>query len=195
MATIRKLPNNKLRTEIRKKHSSITSKTFSSRQQAVKWGNVIDTQIEVILNIKPKKLLKLSPSKVEAFGGIELFNKLGIDLEFIVFSDLVTEYTKQWNGKDRNQIIRANYWAGIFSSVPIKSIKTKQVRRAIDTLARENKRDGTGKLTNKPKSSNTIIRYKAVLSAIFKYAIQRGYLKERKKTLLVMYLYNPLRIK
>lgn len=178
MATIRKLPNSKFRTEVRKNQSTIKSKTFSDLQLAEDWGHELDTQITTILNIKPKKLLKLSPSKVEELGGIELFNKLGIDIQFITFIDLVTEYTKQWTGKDRNQVLRANHWSDVFGSIPIKSIKTKHVRKAVNALANENKRNGAGQLTNKSKSPNTVIRYKAVLSAVFKYAIQQSYIKE-----------------
>ena len=178
MATIRKLPNNKFRAEIRKNQSTIKTKTFSVLQQAEDWGNELDDQITTILNIKPKKLLKLSPSKVGELGGIELFNKLGIEIQFITFDNLVTEYTKQWTGKDRNQVLRANHWSDIFGSTPIKSIKTKHIRKAVNALAKENKRNGAGQLTNKPKSPNTVIRYKAVLSAVFKYAIQQGYIKE-----------------
>ena len=57
MASIITLPNNKFRAEVRKQQTLIKSKTFSSRHQADKWGNKIDSQIELILKIKPKKII------------------------------------------------------------------------------------------------------------------------------------------
>ena len=41
MATIRKLPNNKFRAEIRKNQSTIKTKTFSDLQSAEDWGNEV----------------------------------------------------------------------------------------------------------------------------------------------------------
>lgn len=42
MATIRSLPNSKFRTEVRKKLTTIKTKTFSTRQRAEAWGNELD---------------------------------------------------------------------------------------------------------------------------------------------------------
>ena len=41
MATIRKLPNNKFRADVRKLQTSIRSKTFYTRERAEAWGNVL----------------------------------------------------------------------------------------------------------------------------------------------------------
>ena len=51
MATIRNLPNNKFRTEVRKKLTTIKSKTFTTRQRAEAWGNELDNKINLILEI------------------------------------------------------------------------------------------------------------------------------------------------
>ena len=87
---------------------------------------------------------------------------------------------RQWTGKDKNQIYRAAYWLDVFTDKPIKSITPKSVKKAIKDFAASNafKTDGSGRKSNKPRSSNTVIRYKAVLSAIFKYAVREDYLKE-----------------
>lgn len=178
MASIRKLSNGKFRTEIRKLQSTIKSKTFSTQLQAEKWGSKLDKQIKAILKIKPNKLKNLSPNKIEQYGGMELFKKLGLEVELMTFHELVHAYMLQWTGKDKNQIYRAAYWQDIFDSKPIKSIKSKHVRKAISSFASEFKKDGAGNPTTQLRSSNTVIRYKAVLSAIFKYAIQQGDLED-----------------
>ncbi len=96
MDTIRKLPNGKFRAEIRRSQTFIKAKTFVNKTQSKQWADKYDCNIETILNLTPKKLKKLSPSKVESLGGLELFQKLGIDIEFMTFKRLANEYMMQW---------------------------------------------------------------------------------------------------
>ena len=111
MAHIRKLSTGKFRVEIRKNYNFIASKTFISKQLAQSFADDMDKTIETILSLKPKKLKKLTPAKVEKLGGIGLFKKLGIKIEFMTFKILCDEYLKQWQGKDIvNQNIRVCYW-------------------------------------------------------------------------------------
>lgn len=182
MATIRKLSNGKYRADIRKNYTFIQAKTFLSKKQAEQWAAEIDANIESILALSPSKLKNLTPEIVNEMGGVDLFQKLGIELEFLTFEDLANEYMKQWSKKDPNQIPRTAYWLDVFGKRPIKAISTSDIRKALDHYAKGKclKGDGAGKSTetNKPRSSNTVLRRKAVLSSIFKYAIRRGYLKE-----------------
>lgn len=182
MATIRKLPNGKYRADIRKNYTFIQAKTFLSKKQAEQWASDIDANIEAILSLTPIKLTNLTPEVVSEMGGLELFQKLGVELEFLTFKDLANEYMKQWSKKDPNQIPRAAYWLDVFGKHPIKAISTSDIRKALDHYAKGKclKGDGTGKSreTDKARSSNTVLRLKAVLSSIFKYAIRRGYLKD-----------------
>lgn len=85
MSYIRTLPNGKFRAEISKNYTSIQSKTFPTQNQAEQWADSVEINIEEILNIKPKKLKKLSPDKVEELGGLALFLKLGVEIEFLTF--------------------------------------------------------------------------------------------------------------
>jgi integrase len=180
MATFRKLSNGRYRTDIRKNRTFIIAKTFNTKIQAEQFACEIESNIDSILSIKPKKIKKLSPAKVDELGGQWLFQKLGIELEFMTFESLADEYMRQWKGKDKNQVYRALYWQETFKDTPIKRITTKQVKKAIKTFgaAKAFSTDGTGNESTKTRSSNTVIRYKAVLSAMFKYAIREDYLKE-----------------
>jgi integrase len=182
MATIRKLSNGKYRADIRKNYTFIQAKTFLSKKQAEQWASDTDANIEAILALTPAKLKNLTPEIVGEMGGLELFQKLGIELEFLTFKDLADEYMKQWAKKDPNQVPRTAYWLSIFGKHPIKAISTSDIRKALDHYAKGKclKGDGVGRSreTNKARSSNTVLRLKAVLSSIFKYAIRRGYLKE-----------------
>ncbi len=180
MAYIRKLSNSSFRAEVRKNYTFLQAKTFFSKADAEHWSEDFESKVEKILNLKPKKIKKLSPEKVDALGGPELFGKLGIELHFVRFNDLVNEYMACWSGKDKNQLNRALYWLTEFGDTPVKAIKPKHVRKAIDKLLKRNtfKTDGSGKRSDKPLSTNTVIRYKVVLSAIFKFAINKDYLTE-----------------
>jgi hypothetical protein len=106
MATIRKLSNGKYRADIRKNYTFIQAKTFLSKKQAEQWASEIDANIEAILTLSPSRLKSLTPELVNEMGGLELFQKLGIELEFLTFEDLANEYMKQWSKKDPNQIPR-----------------------------------------------------------------------------------------
>lgn len=182
LATIRKLPNGKYRADIRKNYTFIQAKTFLSKKQAEQWASNMDANIEAILALTPLKLKNLTPEIVSEMGGLDLFQKLGIELEFLTFKDLADEYIKQWSKKDPNQIPRTAYWLNILGKHPIKAISTSDIRKALDHYAKGKclKGDGEGKSreTDKTRSSNTVLRLKAVLSSIFKYAIRRGYLKD-----------------
>lgn len=180
MAHIRKITSGKYRADIRKNQTFIQSKTFTEKKKAEIWSSEIDQNIQVILSLTPKKLKKLSPSKVEELGGMVLFQKLGIELEFITFKMLADEYMLQWTGKDKNQIYRADYWLNVFNDTPIKSISTKHIKKEVDRFAQGGSfaTDGSGKKTTKVRSSNTVLRYKSVLSAMFKFAIQQLYIKK-----------------
>lgn len=173
MAYIRTLPNGKHRVEIRKNQVSIQNKTFSDKPDAEQWANDFESKIETILNIKSKKLKKLSPDKVEELGGMALFLKLGVQVEFLTFKTLVNEYMSQWTGKDSNMIRRANFWLNALDDKPVKSIKPKHIEAILDQYATGSV-NGYG--ANKIKSNNTLIRMKAALSSIFQFAIDKKYL-------------------
>jgi hypothetical protein len=81
-------------------------------------------QYRKILSIKTKKLKKLSPDKVEELGGIDLFKKLGVDVDFALFKDVLNSYIKDWKGKDESMTARALFWLTIFTDTPIKSIRS-----------------------------------------------------------------------
>jgi len=173
MSYIRTLANGKFRAEVSKNYTSIQSKTFAIHKQAEQWAYDVEKNIEAILDLKPKKIKKLSPDKVEELGGIALFQKLGVEVEFVTFKTLVNQYMAQWTGKDENYIRRASFWLMEFGDKPIKSIKSSHIEKALDKYG-AGKAKGYG--SNKPKSNNTLLRMKAVLSSIFQYGIDKKYL-------------------
>lgn len=68
MAYICKQANGKFRVEIKHANKFIQNKTFISESAAQEWAFEIEQNIEKILNLKPKKLSKLTPEKIEALG-------------------------------------------------------------------------------------------------------------------------------
>jgi len=170
MSYLRKLPNGKFRAEISKNYTSIQSKTFSKKADAELWAEELEENIEIILSIKPKKLKKLSPDKVEELGGIDLFNKLGVDVNFALFKDVLNSYIKDWKGKDESMTARALFWLTIFADTPIKSIKPSHIEKILDQYAIGSVQ-GMGK--DQSKGNNTLLHMKSVLSSIFIYAIDK----------------------
>lgn len=136
MPYIRKLPNGKYRVEISKNYTAIKTKTFTKKADAELWADDFESNIETILSIKPKKLKKLSPDKVEELGGIELFNKLGVDVDFVLFKDVLNAYIKDWKGKDESMTARALFWLTLFGDKPIKSIKPSHIEKILDQYSR-----------------------------------------------------------
>lgn len=181
MAYIRKQANGKFRVEIKHANKFIQNKTFISESAAQEWAFEVEQNIEKILNLKPKKLSKLTPEKIEALGGVELLKKLGITLNIITFRKLADEYMHQWDGKDSNQAKRVGYWVDVFADTPLKSIKVEDVKDAINQYKNGKccKGGGIGKViqTDKPRAPATVQRQKAVLSSLFKYAVDQGYVK------------------
>jgi len=82
MATIRKLSNGKYRADIRKNYTFIQAKTFLSKKPAEQWASEMDATIETILALTPSKIKNLTPEIVIEMGGLDLFLKLGIELDF-----------------------------------------------------------------------------------------------------------------
>ncbi len=76
----------------------------------------------------------------------------------------------QWTGKDENYIRRAGFWLMELGDRPIKSVKPKHIEKALEKY-------GAGKVkgygSNKPKSNNTLLRMKAVLSSAFQYGVDK----------------------
>ena len=182
MSTIRKLQNGRYRAEIRKNYKFIKNKTFSTEKEAKSWAQQFERNINEILSIKPKKYNKLKPEKIQALGGLELFEKLGIRITIRTFPQVAGEYMLQWKGKDPNQSVRVAFWCDIFRQEALTNIKKEQVKEAINDYAKGKCRIGSGqgqsRVTNKTRSGATVKRMAAVLSAIFKYALQQDYIKK-----------------
>jgi len=89
MSYIRTLPNGKFRAEVSKNYTSIQSKTFTTHKQADQWAYDVEKNTAIILDLKPKKIKKLSTVNVEELGGITLFQKLGVEVEVVTFKALV----------------------------------------------------------------------------------------------------------
>lgn len=68
-------------------------------------------------------------------GGLDSFQKLGVEIEFVTFKVLVNRYMSQWTGKDENYNRRANFWLTAFNDAPIKSIKPGQIEKVLNEYA------------------------------------------------------------
>jgi integrase len=79
MAYIRPLANGNFRADIRMQGLT-KNKTFASRALAEAWAAQMERHIKAIPQLTPSQLLALSAAEIEAMGGEELFQQLGVDL-------------------------------------------------------------------------------------------------------------------
>lgn len=70
---------------------------------------------------------------------------------------------------------RAEFWLNVFDDKPVKSIKANHIETILEQYA-TGAVNGYG--SGKPKSNNTLLRMKSVLSSIFIYAIDKKYLEK-----------------
>ncbi|CCE23825.1 tyrosine-type recombinase/integrase [Methylotuvimicrobium alcaliphilum] len=172
MATIRKIENQSgivYRAIIRDRlGKQIKSKTFKRKGDARAWADRIEADRDAIA----------------AFG-----NK-GARMSF---AELVDEYVLQWHGKDwQHQHHVAKYWVERIGEYRIQEIDADRIRLELKNLQSgkciigngRGKNAGKTKTINKTRSNTTVNRYRGILSAIFTYAFQQGYVTSNpvKKT-------------
>jgi integrase len=159
MATIRKIQRQSgvvYKAIIKKSGVELKSKTFTLKRDAVAWSKRIEADEEMM-------------------------ESLGTRGAGMRFSELVNEYIGQWQGKDeKNQFIRAAYWADVFGNYKLVDINTDLIRQQLKEFAvgkcRRGDGSGKSKATTRTRSATTVNRYRCVLSSIFKYALSEGFL-------------------
>lgn len=96
----------------------------------------------------------------------------------MTFPDLADKYMAQWTGRDRGRITLVSWWRNYFRNHRIEEITSQHVRAGLLKLESEPARVGvrgkdgnhSTRSTGKPRSGPTIMRYKAALGSIFKFA-------------------------
>ncbi|MDP3332709.1 MAG: site-specific integrase [Methylococcaceae bacterium] len=159
MATIRKIQRQSgvvYKAIIKKSGVELKSKTFKLKRDATTWAKRIEADEEMM-------------------------ESLGTRGAGMRFSELVDEYIGQWQGKDeKNQFIRAGYWSAVFGNYKLVDITTDLIRQQLKEFEAGKclRGDGSGKskATTRSRSATTVNRYRCVLSSIFKYAVQEGFL-------------------
>lgn len=166
MAHIRKNSNGTFRADIRMKGVSI-NKTFSSKPKAQQWADETESKIKTIRALSPDAIKLLSLDEVEIYGGFDLFKRLNIRLDIILFNDLVNEYVSQWRGKDSSLMWRLKFWTDTLGNCPIKSIQSSEIKQALRDYGKGLNPDHS---TSKPRGKNAQQRLRATLSGVFLYA-------------------------
>ena len=166
MAHIRKNSNGTFRADIRMKGASI-NKTFSSKPKAQQWADETESKIKTIRALSQDAIKYLSIDQVNDYGGFDLFNRLNVRLDIILFNDLVNEYVSQWTGKDSSLMWRLKFWTDTLGNHPIKSIQPNEIKQALRDYGKGLNPNGT---TSKPRGKNTQQRLRATLSGVFIYA-------------------------
>lgn len=77
-------------------------------------------------------------------------------LNTLKFSDAVTRFLEQDNGKDQSKKQRLSYWQGIFKDTPVGKVTRQKVKAELKNLSND-------------KAPATLNRYKAVLSSLYRF--------------------------
>ena len=158
--TVAKLPNGKFKAIVKSNGRIIKTKTFSKKSLAKKWG----------------QSLEFDQERIEAlqFSGSQ-----------ITFKELYSEYVdflykesglKDISGKQQ----RSKLWLKTLSNKFLTDITPEIIEDVLETYLSGYVKivtgNGTTKITNRKRSTSTRNRHKVELSAILKYAVNKGYI-------------------
>lgn len=104
----------------------------------------------------------------------------------LTFAQLAAEYLAGYTGRSASRPAEVRWWAERLGSKRLTDISTDDIRQALDGFAqgrarRAGKRTVTGCVvveTARQRAPATVNRRKACVSAVFKFANQRGYLSD-----------------
>tara|TARA_B110000908_G_scaffold167592_1_gene220806 strand:- start:2272 stop:3384 length:1113 start_codon:yes stop_codon:yes gene_type:complete len=139
----------------------LKTKTFTKQSNAKSWIRRMESDLEVI-------------------------DALGMKGARLTLSDLTTLYLDQWTGKDTSHLGKVRFWAEQLGNKYLPDITTDHIREVLNDYAKgyalrwDGSRANTSPIlitTNRVRKPATVNRMKACISAIFKFAIQDGYIK------------------
>jgi integrase len=155
MATITRRPRRgggySYRVQIRRGHANL-SETFDTRRDAQAWARENDREA---------KLAKLF---ADARGQRK------------TLADLIDRYMAEYDGHDPQRIPRLAWWKDTVGTTKLPKVTPDLIADALDDLRAGyalHGRRGGGKPTERKRSEATINRYHAVLSAVFRHALDK----------------------
>lgn len=114
----------------------------------------------------------------------EIIDSLGMRGARLTLRELAESYRQQWCGKDTSRLRQLDFWVKELGKYYLPDIDTNQIREVLQRFAEGSALRSSGSRnhttlikTNKARKPATINRMRATLSALFKYAMQEGYIK------------------
>ena len=160
MATIRKTSSGKFKAVICARDGAyLKSKTFARKGDAVAWARRIEADRE----------------HVEA---------LGTEGARRTLNELSNLYLLDWSGRDKGRGGRVAWWCAKFGTRCLIDLSATEIRDALDQYSDgyATRYDGIGKdlrpklkATNRRRAPASVNRLKATLSALFQFAIRKGW--------------------
>ncbi|MBA1444792.1 MAG: tyrosine-type recombinase/integrase [Chromatiales bacterium] len=162
MATIARIKTSngfKYKAILRKKGRLLKTKTFTRKADARTWAKRLEADFEAM-------------------------DALGAKGAGKTFYELADEYMAQWSGKSKEQGARVQMWVNHFEKRKLIDITADDIRDYLNDYAagKAHRWDGidkTGKsktkATKRTRAPATVNRARAALSAVFKFAVQQGY--------------------
>jgi integrase len=160
MATIRKTPNKKFQAILRGPEGQyLGAKTFTMKSDAREWARRMEADQE----------------RMTALGTAGAKMTLG---------KVIDQYMLVWDGRDHSRGGRCGWWSAKFGSRKLIDITPTDVRDALDKYAdglvlRADGLEGSLKFrvraVNRKRAPASVNRLRATLSAVFKFAIGKGW--------------------
>jgi integrase len=163
MATIAKIQG-KTSTSYKaiiKQHGRILkTKTFKTKTAARAWAKRIEADQE----------------RLEAYGLLD---------NNMTFTELADEYMRQWSGKDKMRVTRVQWWCEHIGHYKLIDVTSQQIRDHLNAYLAGDAQRYAGidehmrvktVSTGRKRSNASYNRHRVALSALFKYAVQQGYL-------------------
>jgi integrase len=163
MATIAKIKgktNTSYKAIIKQHGRILKTKTFKTKTAAHAWAKRIEADQE----------------QLEAYG------LLGNNM---TFAELADEYMRQWTGKDKMRVTRVQWWCVQLGHYKLIGVTSQQIRDHLNAYLAGDAQRYAGidehlrvktVSTGRKRSNAPYNRHRVALSALFKYAIQQGYL-------------------
>ncbi len=152
MATITKLQSGKFKAIVRN-HGRSKTKTFTRKTDARTWAKALEANTE--------------------------------RMAAMTLAELATSYMDKWQGRDQSVSFKVKFWVDRLGDRVLLDIDAQAIRDALEAYSEGAALRGDGvdangksklKHAGRPRSAATVNRIRSTLSALFKFAVSKGWL-------------------
>jgi integrase len=153
MASITKLPNKKYRVQIRRKGFERVDRVFAKKHDADAFARRVEGDADTIRALGANPMRRMT------------------------MAELIDEFVEQYSKKDPGVLSRLKLWRAMLGETSVADVDERRIKAALRDLeaGKAARGDGPGRVvdTDRSRTGATVNRYKAAISAVFKYAVEQ----------------------